>query len=220
MIPTTATKLSFWQKFFELHYKMLFANTDSVQNHMYSSEPLEWPLMSRGIAYWVSSTSNAQIHLLGNVVIWYSATFGLVLYSALLIFYLLRRRRLCFDLDSQTWNQFQTLGEIFLTGYLFHYLPFFFVDRTLFLHHYLPAFTFKTLLLAATLEHVYVVINEVVGSKFLKKLYVLSLMVWLGWIVFVFRKFSVVSYGTSALTTNDIVDLRWKDSWDFIVHKS
>ncbi|XP_074031169.1 protein O-mannosyltransferase rt isoform X2 [Leptinotarsa decemlineata] len=58
MIPTTATKLSFWQKFFELHYKMLFANTDSVQNHMYSSEPLEWPLMSRGIAYWVSSTSN------------------------------------------------------------------------------------------------------------------------------------------------------------------
>lgn len=60
MIPTTATKLTFWEKFFELQYKMIFAGTESVQNHMYSSEPLEWPLMSRGIAYWVASTSNVR----------------------------------------------------------------------------------------------------------------------------------------------------------------
>lgn len=60
MIPTAPTKLSFWQKFFELHYKMMFVSTDSVQNHMYSSEPFEWPLMSRGIAYWVSSSSNVS----------------------------------------------------------------------------------------------------------------------------------------------------------------
>lgn len=61
MIPTAATSLSFWEKFFELHYKMMFATTESVQNHMYSSVPLEWPLMSRGIAYWVSSDSNVSI---------------------------------------------------------------------------------------------------------------------------------------------------------------
>lgn len=61
MIPTNPTKLTFWQKFFELHYKMMFANTESVQNHMYSSEPHEWPFMSRGIAYWISSTSNVSI---------------------------------------------------------------------------------------------------------------------------------------------------------------
>ncbi|CAG9826351.1 unnamed protein product [Diabrotica balteata] len=60
MIPTTPTRLSFWQKFFELHYKMMFANTENVQNHMYSSEPHEWPFLSRGIAYWISSTSNTS----------------------------------------------------------------------------------------------------------------------------------------------------------------
>lgn len=60
MIPTTMTKLSFWDKFFELQYKMMFSGTESVQNHMYSSEPLEWPLMSRGIAYWISSSSNVS----------------------------------------------------------------------------------------------------------------------------------------------------------------
>ncbi|GJQ85607.1 hypothetical protein Trydic_g20157 [Trypoxylus dichotomus] len=107
MIPTTMTKLSFWDKFFELQYKMMFSGTESVQNHMYSSEPLEWPFMSRGIAYWISSTSNAQIHLLGNIVIWYSATYCLLIYSLLLIFYLLRRRRLCYDIDEETWKAFR-----------------------------------------------------------------------------------------------------------------
>ncbi|XP_018323085.1 protein O-mannosyltransferase 1 isoform X2 [Agrilus planipennis] len=58
MIPTSAPQLSFWNKFFELQYKMLFKGTESVQNHMFSSEPIEWPLMVRGIAYWVSNHDN------------------------------------------------------------------------------------------------------------------------------------------------------------------
>lgn len=57
MIPTGPTKLSFWEKFVELQSKMMW-HTDHVQNHMYSSEPLEWPLMSKGIAYWVDKSSN------------------------------------------------------------------------------------------------------------------------------------------------------------------
>lgn len=62
MIPTTPTKLSFWAKFEELQRKMLFFSPSNVadQSHMYSSEPLEWPLLTRGIAYWVSSDSNVS----------------------------------------------------------------------------------------------------------------------------------------------------------------
>lgn len=60
MIPTSITHLSFWEKFYELNYKIMFAVVEGVQNHMYSSEPLEWPLMSRGIAYWVSNSSNVS----------------------------------------------------------------------------------------------------------------------------------------------------------------
>lgn len=240
MIPTSPTKLSFWEKFFELHYKMMFVSTDSVQNHMYSSEPFEWPLMSRGIAYWVSSASNvgislreslkliiclcfllqAQIHLLGNIVIWYSATLCLFVYCCLLIFYLLRRRRQCYDLDEKTWIQFQLIGEVFLLGYLFHYFPYFFIERTLFLHHYIPAFAFKILLLAATLEHIYVVLNDVLKVKLAAYLFISALLVWLGVIIFIFNKFSVLSYGTTALSTNDVINLRWKETWDFIVHKN
>ena len=42
----------------------------------------------------------AQIHLLGNPVIWYSATLAVLLYVVLLTFYLLRRHRCCYDLSQ------------------------------------------------------------------------------------------------------------------------
>ncbi|CAG9854967.1 unnamed protein product [Phyllotreta striolata] len=221
MIPTTPTTLSFWQKFYELHYKMVFANTESVQNHMYSSEPHEWPFMSRGIAYWISSASNAQVHLLGNMAIWYTGTLGFFTYIILLIVYLLRRRRQCYDLPPFVWSQFQKTGEIFLTGYLIHYLPYFFVDRTLFLHNYLPAYAFKTLLLVATLEHIYTAVSSYLFNyKYLRTFVLVLIVCWLGYVVFVFKTFLVLSYGTTDLTTDDIINLRWKDTWDFIVHKN
>ncbi|KAB0798575.1 hypothetical protein PPYR_09568 [Photinus pyralis] len=220
MIPTTPTKLSFWDKFFELQYKMIFTTVSSVQNHMYSSEPSEWPLMSRGIAYWVANNSNAQIHLLGNLIIWYSATFSLLLYCSLFIFYLLRRRRLCNDLDSSKWEKFKFIGQVFLTGYLLHYVPYFFVDRTLFLHHYLPAFCFKVFLMAGLLEHIYTVFIDVLKAKWLAYSFIILLFIWISSIFVVFRQFSVLSYGVVQLTTSDIIGLRWRDTWDFIVHKN
>ena len=44
---------------------------------------------------------------------------------------------------AAAFQQFISVGEVLLGGYLFHYAPFFFADRTLFLHHYLPAYVFK-----------------------------------------------------------------------------
>ncbi|KAG8277701.1 Protein O-mannosyl-transferase 1 [Homalodisca vitripennis] len=215
MIPLQATRLSWWRKLSELQYKMLITHQENVQNHMYSSEPLEWPLMTRGIAYWVSTEHNGQVHLLGNLVIWYSGTAGLLAYCSLLVFYLLRRRRQCYDLPEEEWHRFIQIGEVLLCGFLFHYLPFFFVERTLFLHHYLPAFVFKVLLLAALAEHMLFVIWRWPLARLVFYCVVLCFVFA---VLHVFRKFCVLSYGTSALSANDVMKLRWKDSWDFIVH--
>jgi len=57
--------------------------------------------------------------------------------------------------SADTWRSFVVVGEVLLLGFLFHYVPYFFVERTLFLHHYLPAFTFKVLLMAAVIEHLH-----------------------------------------------------------------
>lgn len=106
MIPIEPTVLSFLEKFRELQLKMLWF-TDTVQSHMYSSEPMEWPLLNKGIAYWVDKKSNAQIHLLGNVVLWYSGSLSIFVYCALLVVYLLRRRRHTYDLSPEQWDKFR-----------------------------------------------------------------------------------------------------------------
>lgn len=67
MIPLRATTLSFWDKFYELQYKMFFNQQEKIQNHMYSSDPIEWPLTGRGIAYWVSSEHNVSRISLKNI---------------------------------------------------------------------------------------------------------------------------------------------------------
>ncbi|XP_011506531.1 PREDICTED: protein O-mannosyltransferase 1 [Ceratosolen solmsi marchali] len=220
MIPLKATILSFWEKFIELQTKMLF-NSQEVQNtHMYSSSPLDWPITTRGIAYWVSTKSNAQVHLLGNVIIWYSGTIALLFYSSLLIFYLMRRQRMYHDILEDEWSRFITVGEIFLIGYLLHFLPFFFVERTLFLHHYLPAFVFKVLLTAATIDHIYNVISFHCNFKIILIGYKLCIISWITLIVFVFCKFSALSYGITPLSAKEILKLRWNEEWDFIIHKT
>lgn len=160
----------------------------------------------------------AQIHLIGNLVLWYSGTISLVLYLILLTFYLIRRRRHCYDLDERSWQQFRFAGEVFLSGYCFHYIPYFFVERTLFLHHYLPALIFKTLLCAVLIEHLYFITKSCFKIEAFRYFFILMLFIWIAWIFNVFKLFMVLCYGTT-ISSSDIISLRWKDTWDFIVHK-
>ena len=109
LIPEEKTTLDFWEKFFELQIKMLATNQENVKNHNFASDPLEWPFLTRGIAYYIAKDSNNQVHLMGNILIWYTASICGVLYTALLVVYLLRRRRLCFDTSEA---EFQTYCQV------------------------------------------------------------------------------------------------------------
>ena len=152
-------------------------------------------------------------------MIWYSTSLSIFLYFSFLSFYLIRRRRVCFDVPETTWKQFLLIGEVCVAGYLFHYIPYFFMERTLFLHHYLPAFLFKTLLLAAMIEHVYILLMTKTNSRYVSFMYLSLVGLWLCYIVHIFLKFSVISYGLVDLSESDLVDLRWRDTWDFILHR-
>uniref|UniRef100_A0A182V2U2 Protein O-mannosyltransferase 1 n=1 Tax=Anopheles merus TaxID=30066 RepID=A0A182V2U2_ANOME len=219
MIPTEPTKLSFWNKFSELQLKMLL-HADKLESHMYSSEPHEWPLMDKGIAYWIDGDSNAQVHLLGNLVIWYSATMAIVLYVAFLVFYLIRRRREIYDLEPVEWDRFRLGGEIFLAGYLIHYLPYFFMERTLFLYNYLPALLFKVMLLCFVVDHCQLALRKFVKqSALVIGIFRAIVVAWFAGVLYFFQRYSVLSYGTTALSADDVLELRLKDTWDLIVHK-
>lgn len=226
MIPTEATSLTFLEKFFELHRKMLWtsSSSDASTTHMYSSDPMDWPLMNKGIAYWIDKTSNAQIHLIGNIAIWYSGTLAIAVYFAMLVIYLMRRRRQCYDIAENTWLQFCKCGEILFVGYLLHFLPYFFVEHTLFLHNYLPALVFKIMLLCFVIEHLGQVLRQFFKSQQTSVVYTTTILFWLIIVLYVFQKFSLLTYGLLKIrdrpvAADDIIALRWKDTWDFIIHK-
>uniref|UniRef100_A0A1A9WGH5 Protein O-mannosyltransferase 1 n=1 Tax=Glossina brevipalpis TaxID=37001 RepID=A0A1A9WGH5_9MUSC len=219
MLPTKPTKLTFFQKFLELQAKM-FWHGPQIQSHMYSSEPLEWPLLTKGIAYWLDTKSNGQIYLLGNILIWYTGSIAVLIYAVLGLFYILRKQRLCYDIDFQEWQRFLTIGHIYFVGYLMHYLPFFFVERTLFLHHYLPAFLFKLLLLCYVVEHIDYLFRRYCGRLWwMVRLYRLLVLLWLMTIVAIYIRFLPISYGLKKLTADEIIKLRWKDTWDFVLQR-
>lgn len=65
---------------------------------------------------------------------------------------------------------------VFLTGYLLNYLPYFFVERTLFLYFYLPSLIFKYLLFASFLEYLHPRMDLIpqylaLSGKYLQKVY-------------------------------------------------
>ncbi|XP_063601521.1 protein O-mannosyltransferase 1-like isoform X1 [Penaeus indicus] len=219
MIPTERKNLTFWNKLYELQYKMLFNNQENVAGHMYASDPLDWLFLKRGVAYWISANSNAQVHFLGNIVTWLSGTVALVGYLGLFILYLLRRQRACYDLPEAMWNKFCTIGEVLGVGFAIHYFPYFLVDRTLFLHHYMPAYIFKLCLLAAMIEHGYYLISENFKAAKLAKVYLAVVGLWMVSILYVFWFFAPVTYGTADLTADQVMSLAWRETWDLIIHK-
>ncbi|KAF8788584.1 Protein O-mannosyltransferase 1 like protein [Argiope bruennichi] len=220
-VPLQPTKLSFFEKMWELQYKMFTTNSENVQDHIYSSTAFDWLFLTRGIAYWVSPHSNAQIHLLGNITTWYSATLALGLYLFVFVYYLLRRRRQCYDIPEDVWNKFCIAGKVCVLGYLLHFIPYFFVDRTLFLHHYLPAYFFKLLLLVTLIEHISCLVC-LIKYSFLQRtflrIFIGVIVIWVGIALYTFRAFVPFSYGTYPLSSQQVLQLRWKDTWDFIIH--
>lgn len=215
LLPLEPTQLSFWAKLWELQTKMMLSKQDTELEHKYSSTPTEWPFMARNIAYWMSPASNAQIHLLGNVVVWYASTIAVLCYLMLGVFYFLRRQRAILDTTEGEWQHFVFVGELAVGGYLLHYLPFLAVDRTLFVHHYLPAVAFKILALAALLDHL-----AVPRCRFIPVSTIVSYgtVVLVSGAAYVFLELLPVTFGNVDLTPDDIKRLSWHDTWDFLQH--
>lgn len=63
-VPLKPTQLSFWEKMLELQYKMLIVNQENIEDHIYSCDsPLDWILLTKGIAYWISPESNVRLDI-------------------------------------------------------------------------------------------------------------------------------------------------------------
>ncbi|KAK3298150.1 Dolichyl-phosphate-mannose-protein mannosyltransferase-domain-containing protein [Chaetomium fimeti] len=130
----------FFGKFWELQKVMWKTNAGLVESHAWDSRPPSWPILNRGINFW--GKDHRQIYLIGNPVIWWSATAAIVIYVLFKGIAVLRWQRSCNDYSIPVFKRFDYEIGTSVLGWALHYFPFFLMQRQLFLHHYFPALYF------------------------------------------------------------------------------
>jgi len=155
-------KMGFLAKFFELQGLMIFHNAGLTKAHPYQSSPQTWPTLVRGISFWERKGPPTwrQIYLLGNPLAWWFAIGGIALFALvwLLDQILLRKGVDEFGYVNRRFFN-RSVGYVFM-AWAWHYLPFYIMGRSLFLHHYLPAYVFSCLTTAGTIEFLINVVNK------------------------------------------------------------
>ncbi|CCG81347.1 Protein mannosyltransferase 1 [Taphrina deformans PYCC 5710] len=143
----TYRRLGFFGKFWELHKVMWTTNAGLVESHNWDSRPSSWPLLKRGINFW--GADQRHVYLIGNFLVRGLATGGILAYLALKALGVLRWQRGFADYQQspKLWSYDLRVGT-YVLGWAFHYLPFFLMERQLFLHHYFPALYFSILAFA------------------------------------------------------------------------
>ncbi|GAA5992376.1 hypothetical protein JCM11641_002142 [Rhodosporidiobolus odoratus] len=155
MLPSTSPKLNyrrpgFLSKFFELQAVMWQTNQGLTDRHAYDSRPHSWPVLLRGINFWVKD--HRQIYLIGNPFVWALSTLSVVAYVAARGLLILRAQRGYKDFAHSQVVFYDRVCTFLVTGWFLHYFPFFLMGRQLFLHHYFPALYFALLLTATAFD--------------------------------------------------------------------
>ncbi|GAB7326712.1 hypothetical protein MBLNU13_g10666t1 [Cladosporium sp. NU13] len=148
-------QMPFLKKYFELQRAMFFHNNALTSSHPYSSQPIQWPFLLRGVSFWTENETRQQIYFLGNPIGWWIASSILAVFSGIILADQVSIRRGVDALDKRTRSRlYNSTGFFFLT-WAAHYIPFFIMGRQLFLHHYLPAHLASALVAGALIEFIF-----------------------------------------------------------------
>jgi dolichyl-phosphate-mannose-protein mannosyltransferase len=146
--------MSFLRKFGELQLLMLQHNAGLTASHPYASNPINWPFLLSGISFWTDNDNKKQIYLIGNIIGWWTCTVALSIYVGILGADLLARRRGMDPIPDPVRNRLWNNTGFFLLIWAVHYVPFFLMNRQLFIHHYLPSHLASALISGAVLNFV------------------------------------------------------------------
>lgn len=183
---------------------MWTTNAGLTDSHPYDSRPSSWPILKRGISFW--GKDQKAVYLVGNWFTWYLSTFAVVLYAALRGLLFIRDKRGYKDDFKGVREYYELSGGFFFMGWCYHYLPFFLMNRQLFLHHYLPALYFAILLLAVTFD---------LACRFMPNRFrLLSMILIASTAIYVYRSYSPLTYG-SEWTKSECESSKVLSTWDY-----
>ncbi|KAK4049599.1 Dolichyl-phosphate-mannose--protein mannosyltransferase 1 [Microbotryomycetes sp. JL201] len=208
-LPDNAAKVNyrrpgFLSKFLELQRVMWRTNAGLTDRHAYDSRPQSWPILRRGINFWVKD--HRQVYLIGNPFVWWSSTLAVFFYAAVRILLVLRAQRGYSDFSNTQVSTYDRLCGVLALGWALHYFPFFLMGRQLFLHHYLPALYFAILLLA--------VVFDLATSRLRPRLRLQVVIVLTIFVFWSFWHFSPLTYA-GEWTRGQCERAKWGRHWDF-----
>ncbi|KAF8334982.1 glycosyltransferase family 39 protein [Cantharellus anzutake] len=194
----------FFAKFWELQQVMWTTNAGLTDKHVYDSRPYSWPFLQRGINFWVKD--HRHIYLLGNPFVWWLSTSSVAVYAVARVVLVLRQKRGFQDFTNSRINKYDSLCGFLAIGWALHYLPFYLMQRQLFLHHYFPSLYFAIMLTAALFDFFFGTLRSRVR---LQVGLVLILLV-----MYNFFHFSSLIYG-NVWTRGQCESAKWIKDWDF-----
>ncbi|KAI0012044.1 glycosyltransferase family 39 protein [Xylariaceae sp. FL0662B] len=215
-LPSDAEKVNyvnpgFFGKFWELQKVMWKTNAGLVESHAWDSRPESWPILRRGINFW--GKDHRQIYLMGNPIVWYTATLAVVIYALFKGIAVLRWQRSYNDYSNVNFKRFDYEIGTSVLGWALHYFPFFLMGRQLFLHHYFPALTFAVMAFCQIYDFITArfAIPGIRGNPIVNKAGALAL---LAIAAIVFALYSPLAYG-NAWTKAECNRVKLFDTWDW-----
>ena len=201
-------RLSFLQKFIEIHKKIIYVSKKLDIPHFYNSNPLTWPFMLSGVD--LSENSFENVYFIGNAIMWFSVTLFIALFG------------LGFACELIAWQTgrpiFQTTYIInfhiqvveYLLGYAIYMAPYILLGGNHFIYEYLPAYYFGAL----ALSHGFDALLAIPRSRKIKQAaYAIVVLFIIGNIYF-FQNRKALAYGSK--WSYDSCELsRWLPSWDY-----
>ncbi|KAF7982557.1 hypothetical protein HWV62_27538 [Athelia sp. TMB] len=154
VVAKPPTKMNFFRKFAELQLLMLQHNAGLTASHPYASSPINWPFLLSGISFWTDNEPQKQIYLIGNIVGWWTCVIALSVYVGIIGADLLARRRGIDPIPEPVRNRLWNNTGFFIVVWAVHYLPFFLMNRQLFIHHYLPSHLASALVAGSVLNFI------------------------------------------------------------------
>ncbi|KAM0750753.1 glycosyltransferase family 39 protein [Meredithblackwellia eburnea MCA 4105] len=208
-LPPTAKKVNyrrpgFFKKFAELQAVMWQTNAGLTDRHAYDSRPESWPVLKRGINFWVKD--HRQIYLLGNPFVWFFSTLSVLAYVGVRALLILRAQRGYQDFVHTQVVYYDKLGAFLVLGWFLHYFPFFLMQRQLFLHHYFPALYFAILLSACVFD----LTTSMLKPRIRLQVAIVLLLITL----YNFWYFSPLTYA-GVWTRQQCENAKWLRNWDF-----
>ncbi|XP_077123622.1 protein O-mannosyl-transferase 2 isoform X5 [Ranitomeya variabilis] len=201
-ISVSILKPSFLEALAESHVVMLRANSGlKPKEHEVTSKPWHWPI-------------NFQ-------VIWFLNLGGLIVYVVLAFCAAVSLQR-GLSLSGEVRDVFSLLlegGGQLMSGWLLHYLPFFFMGRVLYYHHYFPAMLFSSMLSAVTFWSLLRLGAAILCPSRRSAVCAVGMTLLSGTLLYSFYLFHPLAYGMvgslSDAANSPMAGLRWMDSWDF-----